>query len=385
MQVFKTFLKISLTNLSSNVIYLVIFLVLALVLTGSNSANLTTGFTAEKINVALIDRDNTALSQKLNSYIAETQIIKEINEDESKWPDELFYHTAEIIIILEKGFEEKIMTGDYEEIITTYANPDSNKAYIVENQLNTYVSYIRYYLTAGYDYETAATKAAEISSENASVSYLNPDTEQSSTSAIGRFYNYYPYIILCIIINSLAPMIQIWNRPGIKARTNVSSLSSTKRTTGIMAATATYSILVFASFILISFICFPDDAGTIKGLLYYMNAFVYLLVSIAIAFLIGQICKNPSVPSMISNVFGLTSSFLCGVFVMRSLLPEKVVMLSKCLPTYWYINIIEELQYSSGNELSSLAIGSIIIQLLFAVAIYAVALVFIKLNRQKNN
>ena len=108
-----------------------------------------------------------------------------------------------------------------------------------------------------------------------------------------------------------------------------------------------------------------------------------MFVCIAITFLVAQLSKRVSALSMWSNVIGLSTSFLCGVFVTRQLLPDKVVAFSKCLPTYWYINVTEELKYFSGT-LSREAWISMGVQLLFAAAIFAVSLVIIKNRQQKN-
>ena len=100
-------------------------------------------------------------------------------------------------------------------------------------------------------------------------------------------------------------------------------------------------------------------------------------MAVAITFMVAQLCKKSEMLNMWSNILGLGMSFLSGIFVQRSLLPDGVVKLSKCLPTYYYINVTEELRYFNGS-LSKNVWQSMIIQLLFAIAIFGIALVIIK-------
>ena len=69
MQVFKTFFKISLRFLPSTIVYIVIYGVLSLVLPNVQGKSANMIFEAEKINVAVIDNDNSALSKALYEYI----------------------------------------------------------------------------------------------------------------------------------------------------------------------------------------------------------------------------------------------------------------------------------------------------------------------------
>ena len=384
MQVFKTFFKISLRFFPSTIVYIVIFGVLSFILPNTTHKNTNQSFKAEQIKIAVIDRDNSELSQRLYDYLDEHQKIVDIGTDESTWRDDLFYHNVVYILVIEEGMEDKILSGKQEELFTAYEDPASNTSYIAASQIDTYVSTLKGYIKAGFSPKEAADKTADTVSLSADVSFIDAGESTDKPSAGSYYFTYIPYILLCMLINSLGPMLVIWNRPEIKSRTSISSLSFGKRNSALFGAAGTYSLFTFAILIVFAAVMYKGELFDIRGLLYIANAFIYLLVCISLTFLIAQLTKHVNMLNMWANVIGLSSSFLCGIFVQRSLLPDKVIAFSKVLPTYWYINVTEELRFFDGS-LSSFALKSMGIQLLFALAFLAVSLVIIKFKEQRNN
>lgn len=383
MQIYKTFLKIALRSLSYGFIYIGIFLGVSINISRSQLNDNTVTFEASKVEIAVIDRDNSYLSKELYGYLDKAHIIKSIKDSEESWLDELFAHTVEYVLVIENGFEKQTLDGDSKSRLTSYAAPDSRSAYIVSSQLESWMQNLNAYINAGYKPETASAKALEISEMSAQVSYLK-DGAADKPTAFGVFFHFIPYILLCVLINSLGPVLIIWNRPEIRSRTAVSGVSSRSRNWGMIGATATYSLLVMAILIGASAIFYRKEFLSESTPYHLLNSVCFLAVSIAVTFLVAQLSRKMTTLSIWSNILGLSTSFLCGVFVSRSILPDKVVSFSKCLPTYWYINIADEM-YSYDGHLSSLAKQSFIIQLLFAAAIMAVAFVVIRFKRQKNN
>lgn len=383
MQIYKTFVKIALRSITYGFIYIGIFLGVSINISYSQNKDNPLAFEASKIDIAVIDRDNTSLSKELYGYLDKTHSIKSMKDSRENWLDELFAHTVEYVLVIEEGFEAQALDGASESRLTSYFAPDSRSAYIVSSQLESYMQNLSAYIKAGYTPETATAKALEISEMSAQVSY--PDNSSADkTTALSVFFHFIPYILICVLINSLGPVLIIWNRPEIKARTAVSGISSRSRSWGIIGAVTTYSLIVMAILIGASAIFYRKDFISDSTPYHLLNSVCFLAVSIAVTFLVAQLSRKMTTLSIWSNVLGLSTSFLSGVFVSRSILPDKVVSFSKCLPTYWYINVADELNSFDGH-LSALAKQSFIIQLLFAAAIMAVAFVIIRFKRQKNN
>lgn len=382
MQVFKTFFKIVLKNLGTSLIYLVIFTMLAVFLANSSANEEEKTYSSEKIDIAVFDRDNSILSNSLYDFLDETQNIVDIANDEELWQDSLFYEFVSYILVIEKGFQSKIEAGEYEDVITSYTSPSSKTSYIVSTQTESYLKYLSFYINSGESYDSAAKLAKDTALTSVETSFMNADTV-TAIPTISYFVNFVPYIMVCVLINALAPMLMIWNRSEIKARTNVSRLESRKISGGLISAAIISSMLVYAIFLIVSMIIDSESLFSMKGFYYAINMLACTFVTLAITFLIAQISKKQSALAIWSNVYGLGSAFLCGIFVSKNLLSDEVISASRILPAHWYINVTEELRTTSGTALSSDSWFSMLIQIVFAVAIFGIALVIIRTKRQK--
>lgn len=382
MQVYKTFFKISLRFFSSTIVYLIIYGVLALVIPNANKADGgALDFEAEKVDIAVIDRDNSELSNDLYNYLDENHNILDIGNDKEVWADELYAKNVTYILVLEDGFMKSFLAGDYEALLTSYEDPASNSAFIVAGQVKTYLNTLKGYLSAEYELTEALEMTNSTILVEAKVEFATKKTV-TQTNSVSLFFTYLPYIVLCMLINSLGPMLVIWNRPKLKARTAISGESLTKRTCALICAAITYAVFVFAIILVFGMVCFKKDFFNECTPYYILNSVTFLIVSVAITFAVSQLCKKSEMLNMWSNILGISMSFLSGIFVQRSLLPDGVVNFSKCLPTYYYINVTEELKYFNGT-FSQNAWQSMLIQLLFALAIFGVALVIIKVKEKE--
>lgn len=382
MQVYKTFLKISLKSITSAFAYIIVFLALSLIITKNGNKSDISSFMAEKINVAIVDKDQTTTSKALSKFIGTKNTLHSLNMEKDEWRDELYYRNIDYILVIEKGFEQHLNQADLKRHIKSYKNPDSTSSFIIRSETETFIRNLNYYQNAGFSQDESLKKAAAIGKIRTQTDLVKGESTIEKPTAMSFFFTFAPYVLLCILINTVGPMLIIWNRKEIKKRTEISSLSLSKRNLALIGAVATFSSLVFIIYLITCMGFFKNDFFTLQGFYYAVNAFIYLLVCISATYLVAQLSSKLNSLSMWSNGLGLSTSFLCGVFVVRDLLPDHVVTFSKCLPTYWYINITEELKYFDGS-LSRLAYQSAGMQLLFAIALYALALIIIKNKQQK--
>lgn len=89
MQIYKTFVKIALRCISYGFIYIGIFLGVSINISYSQNKDSAFSFEASKIDIAVIDRDNSSLSKKLYSYLDEKHKIKSMDDDKDNWMDEI--------------------------------------------------------------------------------------------------------------------------------------------------------------------------------------------------------------------------------------------------------------------------------------------------------
>lgn len=376
MQIYKTFMKISFRNIGTCIGYLVMLIIFSSAISKSESS-----FNETKIKVAVVDHDKSALSETLYNYIDKNHSIKNIG-DKDEWSDYIYYHEVEYILVINEGFGENMLSGSKDNLLTSYQAPDSNSSYIVESRINAFVNNVKLYISSGCDLETACKKAEEIGNIASEVIFSN-DEQGENFSAMHFFFNFVPYIMIVIFMQCIGLLILIFNKPDLKERTAVSGLSFARQNIEFISAIITYMLGIYVVFMCMASVLHKDELFSRKGLYYSINVMIYMFVCISITFLISQFCKKVSALSVCSNIIGLSTSFLCGVFVQRDVLPAKVVSISKLIPTYWYIDVDEEIKKIKG-PLTSRAWHSMFIQILFAIAIMSVGLALKKMQQQKS-
>ena len=116
-----------------------------------------------------------------------------------------------------------------------------------------------------------------------------------------------------------------------------------------------------------------------------LNAFVFLVVSVALAFLIGQVSKTSGMISAIANAVVLGMCFLGGVYVPIEFMGTTMGTVAKFFPTYWYVQSVQSAANHTTMASSTAPIfEGMGLQLIFAAALMCVALVVAKQKQRIN-
>lgn len=121
-----------------------------------------------------------------------------------------------------------------------------------------------------------------------------------------------------------------------------------------------------------------------QGAMLILSSLIFTVCVVALAFLLANIVKGRNALNGIVNVIGLGSSFLCGVFVPMSLLPDAVRAIAHVLPSYWYIeanNLIINLEEFSWEKLAPV-LSCFLVVLGFAL-VFVIATNIISTHRRK--
>lgn len=380
MPVFKCFLKIMNKNKGMLIMYMAIFVGLSLILTNANATRAESLYKDTALPIAVIDRDESELSKALSAYLDERHSIAELPDEEEALQDALFNRDVTYILFVPEGFEADFIKDAESASLENVKLPDSASGVYLDNQIDRYISTLKTYLWADY---TLTDALANTSTD------LKVDTDvviaggtEESVSGVVYYFHIMPYILLSIISSVLGPMLIAFNKEALLRRTESSSLKLLERNTQIALGCAVSSLLMWGILIVTGFVMYREEMFTSVSALRIVNSLVFLVVSTCIGFLIGQLTKNTNALSAVTNVVGLGMSFLCGIFVSQNLLGEGVLTVAKFLPAYWYIRNNDLLTSTAGLNTSDMSIygEGILIQLGFALAIFAVALV---VSRQK--
>ncbi len=315
------------------------------------------------------DLDNTAASHELISFIEQNHTLVDVGESDEQITDALFYHTINYSLTINEGFEQKLDSGETDGLFESVKDEDY-QAVFFEGQLEQYISAVSMYIAQGMDAKQACSDASLLSSISTDVTVES--FSQDEGGYLMYFTRYLAYIFISIMIVGLSPILATFNKPDIRRRIDSSSLLMSKKTLQLILGSLVVTAIVWLAFMLLGIALYGSEMFTRTGVLTLLNTLVYIVISMGAAMLVAQFDINENTIPMVSNVFGLGMSFLCGVFVPQNLLSSLVLGIAKFLPAYWFVKA-NNMLYGVGDTAFTMTkyLTYLGIELLFAIALFS--------------
>lgn len=389
MQVYKAYFKIIKKNIGQLSIYLIIFLLFAIIFGKVSTSPKDTDFESTKVNISIINKDeNSKLISGLRDYLKENANIVDVGTSKEDLQDALFFREAEYIITIPKGFTKEILKGNKDINIEKTVIPNSTSEIYMDNLINRYLNTVKMY-TSTIDNISQAKLVSNVNkdlSHTTDVKIKTYDNDYSNNASCANYYNFFAYSMFAVLILGISLVMISFNNKDLKRRNLASSLSMKNMNIQMVFANITYAVVVWFVMIIASFIMFKNYMFTINGLLSLLNSFVFTLAALSISILISNLVTSRNALSAVVNVIALGSCFISGVFVPQQYLGDTVLSIAKFNPTYWYLKANDDIAIlvNYSNENMRPIFMSMIIVLGFALAVYAVTLVVIKQKRLSN-
>ncbi len=382
MQVFKTFMKITLKKLPAAMIYIGVFLTISIIM--ANMGGDDTNFSDTKLDICVMDEDNSDASRALKSFIEDKHDTIEVRNDEESILDAIYYNTVDYVLVIKEGYSEKISQGGTEGLFLNYTKPGSFSDTFFNTTLERYTGTVSALIAGGNDISEATAQADKILSDETEVT-INTFAKKNDASYSEQFsyyFQYMPYVLLAIFISLLVPVMLVINGKEVRNRTNCSKLTTMSFSMQIFLGTAVIVLAVWAVFIFVGFIL---NGFEISGRIGYavLNSFVFTLVSAGIALVVSSLSPSEKAINMIGNVVSLGMSFLCGIFVPLSILGDSVINISRFLPAYWYVRAnnmlagISEEPFAVGEYFKYLGV-----EMLFAVILFVLVILIFRIKKK---
>jgi len=379
MQVFKAFLKILNRNKTAMIIYLVIYLALTVAMSGSQAKNDASDFSQVSLVIGTDNQDKGELGEALVEYLSGKNTIKEIPSDREELLDAMYYRRIQYVLVIPSDFTERFMAGEREDVLEGTVVPGNNTAYLTEMEVNEFLKTLGMYADGGFSAEEAAEQTLWDMQEEAKVEFLN-QTDTVELPDAYYFFRFLPYILVCVMVVSLSAVLMAFNEKNMDARNRCSSMSFFKRNLQMVLGSMGIMLLEYIFFMILAFIVYPEDMKSTGGLLGMLNALVYMLVALGVAFFVGRLARNSGELNMIANVVGLSFGFLGGVFVPVELMSGGVLKVAKFVPSYWYGRTNETIWKMESLAEAGDIYPNMLVTGAFAVAVIAAAMV---VNRLK--
>lgn len=344
MIVFSTFWRIVKKYKGTILLYTVMLIMFGGINLTSNSTN--DMFTPTKPNIFIVNKDsNMGLTKNLINYLKKNTNVVSLEDDEEKINDALFYRDISYVIYIPKNYSKDVLdkkdvtidiksSKDYtssltEMMLDKYLNVQSNLVNITNNQ-DELVNMIN---------NTLDVNSEVVVSSKLDNSYLN---------RVSRYFNFGSYSLLAVIIFIVTLVINSFKENTINKRIIVSSFNCKKHNSMLMLSSFVYSLIVWVLFSLLSVILLGKDMISLRGILYFVNTFMFIMPTLSFGILISTLVNNKDSIGGIVNVVGLGSAFLCGAFIPTEYLPKIVLSIAHVFPAYYFID--------SNNLLSSMEI-----------------------------
>lgn len=344
MIVFSTFWRIVKKYKGTILLYTVMLIIFGGINLTSNSTN--DMFTPTKPNIFIVNKDsNMGLTKNLINYLKKNTNVVSLEDDEEKINDALFYRDISYVIYIPKNYSKDVLdkkdvtidiksSKDYtssltEMMLDKYLNVQSNLVNITNNQ-DELVNMIN--------------NTLDVNSEVAVSSKL----DNSYLNRVSRYFNFGSYSLLAVIIFIVTLVINSFKENTINKRIIVSSFNYKKHNSLLMLSSFVYSLIVWVLFSLLSVILLGKDMISLRGILYFVNTFMFVMPTLSFGILISTLVNNKDSIGGIVNVVSLGSAFLCGAFIPTEYLPKIVLSIAHVFPAYYFID--------SNNLLSSMEI-----------------------------
>ena len=340
------------------------------------------GFQTTKVNVGIVDHDQSTVSKALKSFLAEEQNVKVMQDDKKTMQNELFYRNVEYILILPKGFGDSLMSEDKKAQIKNVKVPNSTSGYMIDQQVNKFTKQVRSYLAAGFTEQQAVERAENTLKSSAEVT-LKGSKKAGEQSNTAYYFQYLAYIFIALITVAVSPVFMVFYKKDIRRRNQCSAATEKSRNLQLALGTLTASVGCWLLFMILAMAMYRNEIFQGNIWLFMLNSLTFMGVAAGISFLAGLLVTNDDALQGVVNVVSLGSAFLGGVFVPLDFMSKQVLTVSRFLPTYWYIRsnkLIDQLDILDMSHIWP-ALQGILIQAGFALALFAAAMLVSKQKR----
>lgn len=379
MTVFKGYLMVIRKNLNMILMYVAIFAGISIMIMQTvQGSGMVEDFTAIRLDVAVIDRDDTVLSRTFQKLMEREHNVTEIKDDAQTIQEALYYKEIDYVLVIPEGAQDAFAAdAGKADVVQSITDPDSTMSFYVDSQVNSLLNQIRTYQAGGFSFERACESALALGEKEADITLMDINGNAGIRPKYNYFFAYMPYAFLGAAVMTLSIVILEYKKRDIRRRMQSCCVPFLHQNLAMIGAFLVVGAMIWAGCILMSVVvCKGAVFGDANVGYYLLNSSSCMLVALSLGYLTGMISNGPAELSGFSNVISLGLCFLGGIFVPLEMLGDGVKKVAQFLPTYWYSKINGILGDFTvlGSEQQSIIRKGLLIQVLFAAACFAVTI-----------
>ena len=323
------------------------------------------GYESAEVPFAVIDRDQSDLSRSVAAFLEERGTSVEV-ADEAR--------------ACQEGYLAAARDGGDGPRLETVFSFQSMAATLVDTQVNQYLGLVRAAAVLEPDSspEVLVAQAEASAQKEPRIEEVSVPGVAVGSEAFVFYLMWSAYPLTVAVVVSVGILMGAFNRTDVRRRVAVSSTSGLglglqKAAAGLVVALLVWAVIMGIGLVAFGYSAFtlaPADLACVLAV-----ELVFVLIPLAIAFLLGQLGCGESVSNTVGNITGMVLTFLGGTWISLDLMPEAVRVVATFTPVYW---LGEGLRAAVGDATGSAAEGvalAVDVLLLFAAAIFVTALV----------
>ena len=370
MLTYKCFFKIVKANMTTFLLYSSIFIVMSVV-AGMFAGGQQGEYIRWSGNIGVINRDSHPVSYALIYQLGRQHNIILMEDDIEKLTDEIFFDRVRYAFVINENFGARLAAGYMEELnfITTPQNVGFD--IIAGRQINTFLRVLKGYMAAGFDYSQAIALTAQTLENEVTV------IQSDEIRFISRYFGSLTFISFTLVIMSLSLTMMVFKDKNLASRLYVSPNSKRTKILWFTLSGGSLAYGMWALMLLPAIFLHHEPLLSAGGALHMLNSFVLVTVCIAIAILLTETAKNEDVIVRVTTVIGIIASMTGGPFVNVEDTNIVVQTFARFTPSFWNAQN-NDLLYGAflGTDVNMADFWmNIVIQICFAAAFFAVALV----------
>ncbi len=371
---------------------------MALAVASSQPADTAAAVARPQVDWAVVDRDGSELSRGLVEGLAGLGTREDVADNRLAMEEAVAQGQVDCLFIVPPGFGDDFLAAaragrETPSVEAAYGFVGAGGA-LASATADRWLSAAAVAAAPdpGAGGAAVSEEAARAAAETVSVAVLPSERAEGADGGVNAFTFYLQwsiYTTVASVVACTAVLFSTFNRTDVRRRDLASPETYASYTLQVAGAALAVTLACWGVATAVGLAFFGADAAAMgpAGLAATLGAsLVFCLVPLAVSFLAGQFGCGLGGANAIGNLLGMAMSFLGGAWISLSLLAPEVQAVARFTPGWWYTDALARARDVAGSAGTDAALEAIAVDLavvlLFAVALFLVALVVGKLREQ---
>lgn len=376
MIVFKTFFRLLKRNLVDVIIYVVIFLSIAVgtaaAMTPKETPDADRSTMRMHVSIHVDDQDRSDLSRAFVDYLDTRFYVVDLPaSDDMAVREALLTENIHAAVTILPGMARHLQDGD--SAVTYMIDPKVARGWYVEQEIDQFTRFAAASLRTSGAVDVAAVERA-LQPVSRFV-YVDPphDAALAQSQWLQAYFRFALYIIVTTVLLSASKLMIEFKHNRVFWRTMISGFRPGRHRLQMLFGLLILTVAIWGVFVIAPIVIAGRPYDPSAFLRNMGNLAMMAANALAISYLIVSLTKNAEAVRAMANILPLGVAFISGVMVPQAYIGAFATTLAKMTPMYYAIRVINDVGDAARN---------VVIQAAFAVIYLLLALAFSRVRQR---